>query len=41
MKTLEEYKELSIQFNKLSFCDKIVYLQEHSDVFTLASDGNY
>ena len=39
--TLEEYKQMAERFNKMSFRNKIVTIQNNSDILTLASDGNW
>ena len=37
----EQYVAETIKFNKLSFIDKIRFIQNNNDVLTLASDGNW
>jgi len=39
--TLEDYEMMSSYFNRLSFKNKILYLQEHKDVLSLGADGNW
>lgn len=39
--TIDQYKELSKRFNKMSFRDKIKTIMDNSDILTLASDGNW
>lgn len=39
--SLEQYKQMSERFNKMSFKDKIIALQNNSDILTLASDYNW
>ena len=39
--SLEQYIEMSIRFNKMSFYDKIKTIKDNSDILTLASDGNW
>lgn len=39
--TLKQYQEMAERFNALSFYQKIMKLQKHSDIITLASDGNW
>jgi len=39
--TLEQYKEMAERFNKLSFKNKIITIQNNKDILTLASDYNW
>jgi len=39
--SLEQYRQMSERFNKMSFRDKILTIQKNSDILTLASDGNW
>jgi len=39
--SLEQYRQMSERFNKMSFREKISTLQKNSDILTLASDGNW
>ena len=39
--SLEQYIEMSIRFNKMSFYDKIKTIKDNSDILTLASDYNW
>lgn len=39
--TLEQYKEMAERFNKLSFKNKILTIQNNKDILTLASDHNW
>ena len=39
--TLEEYKQMAERFNKMSFRNKIITIQNNSDILTLASDHNW
>ena len=38
--SLEQYKRMADKFNKMSFRNKIIALQENSDILTLGSDHN-
>ena len=38
--SFDQYKKMSIRFNKMTFADRVKTIQENSDLFTLASDGN-
>ena len=38
--SLEQYRQMSERFNKMSFRDKILTIQKNSDILTLASDDN-
>lgn len=39
--SLEQYKQMAERFNKKSFREKIVTIQQNSDILTLASDHNW
>lgn len=39
--TLEEYKQMAERFNKMSFRNKIITIQNNSDILTLASDHTW
>jgi hypothetical protein len=39
--SLEQYKKMAERFNKMSFREKIVTIQQNSDILTLASDYNW
>ena len=39
--SLEQYKKMAERFNKKSFREKIVTIQQNSDILTLASDYNW
>lgn len=39
--SLEQYRQMSERFNKMSFRDKILTIQKNSDILTLSSDGNW
>ena len=39
--TFEQYKKMAERFNKKSFREKIVVIQQNSDILTLASDYNF
>ena len=38
---LEQYKQMAERFNKMSFREKIITIQNNKDILTLASDGNW
>lgn len=39
--SLEQYKEMSVRFNKLNFAKKIETIRDNSDILQLASDHNW
>lgn len=39
--SLEQYKQMADNFNKMSFRDKILTIKNNSDILTLASDYNW
>ena len=39
--SFDQYKKMSIRFNKMTFADRVKTIQENSDLFTLAADGNW
>ncbi len=39
--TIEQYRQMSEKFNKMSFYDKIKTIRDNKDILTLASDGNW
>ena len=39
--SLEQYKQMAERFNKMSFRNKIITLQQNSDILTLGSDHNW
>ena len=39
--TIDQYKAIAAEFNQLSFRLKILFIQKHSDILTLASDHNW
>jgi len=39
--SLDQYKQMAERFNKKSFREKIVTIQQNSDILTLASDYNW
>ena len=39
--TIEQYRKMSLKFNKMSFYDKIKTIKENKDILSLASDHNW
>lgn len=39
--SLDQYKEMAERFNKMSFRNKILTIQNNNDILTLTSDGNW
>lgn len=39
--TIEQYRQMANNFNKMTFVGKINIIQDNSDILTLASDGNW